>query len=126
LFNKSGVCLRERSRWSIQDINLEMTFLSDWITARLNYLDIQYLKSKYTDFAGIIQPTIKLSPNPVINMVTVDNIKSGDIVQIISIQGTELFRTISNGNSTLIDMTGYTPGIYLIKAGDSISKVIKK
>jgi hypothetical protein len=126
LFNKSGVCLRERSRWSIQDINLEMTFLSDWITARLNYLDIQYLKSKYTDLAGIVQPTIKLSPNPVINLLTVDNVKSGDIVQIISIQGTELFRTISNGNSTLIDMSGYTPGIYLIKAGDSISKVIKK
>ena len=126
LFNKSGVNNRESSRWNIQDINLEMTFLSNWITARLNYLDIQYLKSKYTDVAGIIQPAIQFSPNPVIDMVTVYNIKAGDIVQIISIQGTELFRTISDGSNTMINMTGYTPGIYFIKAGNSISKVIKR
>ena len=126
VFNKSGVSVREKSRWNIQDINLEMTFLSDWITTRLNYLDIQYLKSKYTDIPEMNQPTIKLSPNPVINMVTVYNANAGDIVQIISIQGTELSRTISNGSNTMIDMTGYTPGIYFIKAGKSISKVIKK
>jgi len=103
-----------------------MTFLSNWITIRLNYLDIQYLKSKYTDVTEMNQPTIKFSPNPVINMVTVYNTNAGDIVQIISIQGTELSRTISDGCNTMIDMTGYTPGIYFIKAGNYISKVIKR
>ena len=126
LFNKSGVSVREKSRWNIQDINLEMSFLSNWITARLNYLDIQYLKSKYTDIPEIIQPAVILSPNPVINMVTVYNIKAGEIIQVFSIQGTVLSRTISDGSNTMIDMTGYTPGIYFIKAGNCISKVIKR
>ena len=125
-FNKSGVSVREKSRWNIQDINLEMTFLSNWITDRLNYLDIQYLKSKYTDIPEIIQPAVILSPNPVINMVTVYNIKAGEIIQVFSIQGTALSRTISEGSNTMIDMTGYTPGIYFIKAGNCISKVIKR
>lgn len=126
LFNKSGAAVRESSRWNIQDINLEMTFLSNWITSRLNYLDLQYLKVKYTDVANVLQPTIKLSPNPVSGQLTVYDIKAGEIVQVISIQGIELFRTISDGNNTVINMSIYNPGIYLIKAGSNISKVLKK
>jgi len=126
LFNKSGVATRESSRWNIQDINLEMTFLSNWINSRLNYLDLQYLKGNYTDVADVLQPTIKLSPNPVSDQLTVYDIKAGDILSVISIQGTELFRTISDGNNTVINMSAYKPGIYFIKAGSSISKVMKK
>jgi len=126
LFNKSGAAKRESSRWSIQDINLEMTFLSNWITSRLNYLDLQYLKVKYTDVADIVQPSIRFSPNPVSDQLTMYDMKAGDIVQIYSIQGTELFRTICDGNSTVINMSIYTPGIYFIKSGSSISKILKK
>jgi len=126
LFNKSGAAKRESSRWSIQDINLEMTFLSNWITSRLNYLDLQYLKVKYTDVADIVQPSIRFSPNPVSDQLTMYDMKAGDIVQIYSIQGTELFRTICDGNSTVINMSSYTPGIYFIKSGSSISKILKK
>ena len=126
LFNESGVDLRESSRWNIQDINLEMTFLSNWITTRLNYLDLQYLKAKYTEVTDVYQPTIKFSPNPVSDQLNVYDIKAGEYIQVISIQGTELFRTISDGNNTVINMSSYSPGIYFIKTGSSISKVLKK
>ena len=126
LFNLSGAATREKTRWSIQDINLEMTFLSNWITARLLYLDNQYLKAPYTDLTDITSSHIIFTPNPVSDLLTVFDIQAGETVQIISLQGIVLMQTTSEGNNVVINMEGYTPGIYLIKAGKNISKVIKK
>jgi len=126
LFILSGAATRERDRWAIGVINSEMTFLSNWITARLTYMDKQYLGGKYTGISDIDAGAIQFAPNPVTDQLTVYNISAGDKVQIISLQGTVLMQTISTGDNAVLNMSGYAPGIYLIKVGDKISKVIKK
>jgi len=126
LFNKSGAGAREKTRWSITDINTEMTFLSTWITARLSYLDKQYLGGAYVGITDLALNNIKFGPNPVVNILTVSNISYGEKIQIISLQGKVLIQTISNGNNAVLEMSGCAPGIYLIKAGGFISKIIKQ
>ena len=49
LFNISGSGNRERARWGIGDINNEMTFVANWITSRLSFLDNQYLGAPYIE-----------------------------------------------------------------------------
>jgi len=126
LFNKSGAGAREKTRWSITDINSEMTFLSTWITARLKYLDTQYLGGSYTGITNLTSNSIKFGPNPVNNQLTIFNINAGEKIEIASLQGTILIQTISDGDNAVLNMSNFSPGIYLIRVGDNVSKVIKK
>jgi len=127
LFVKSGASTREQARWSIGNLGTEMTFLSTWITARLNYLDNQYLGGAYVPNAleDATMRNIMFTPNPVQNYLTVSNLTAGDNVQIVSIQGTVLIQAHSDGNDIVLDMSRFAPGVYLIKVGNNISKVIK-
>lgn len=125
LFNVSGAGNRELKRWPIQDINLEMTFLSTWITARLEYLDMQYLGALYSDINVPTSGTIEFAPNPVTDRLTVRQIEAGEQVQLISLQGVVLRQIISDGNNLSFDMSGYAPGIYIIKTANKTAKVIK-
>lgn len=127
LFNISGAANRELKRWSIKDINYEMNYLSTWITARLNYLDNQYLGAIYN---GVNTPafgsgTIEFAPNPVTDRLTVRHIQAGEQVQLISLQGMVLMHSISDGSDISFDMSGYEPGIYFIKTANKTAKVIK-
>jgi hypothetical protein len=125
LFKLSGANTRERARWVIGDFNTEMTFLSTWITARLKYLDLQYIGSPYTDVEELAVNHIRFSPSPVKDYLTVYDANAGDMVQIVSLQGTVLMQVISNGGNTVLDMSPYSPGVYLIKIGKNTTKVIK-
>lgn len=125
LFKLSGANTREKDRWAIGDFNTEMTFLSNWITLRLKYLDVQYLGSPYTGVDDLAVNNIRFSPSPVKDLLTIYDANAGDLVQVISLQGTVLTQTISNGGNTVLDMSPYSPGVYLIKVGKNTTKVIK-
>jgi len=129
LFKLSGSAAREKTRWALStEINTEMTFLSNWITARLNYLDKQYLGAPYTNTAieNTTAPKIRLAPNPVNDILTIFNLEEGVNIQIISLQGNVLWQTISTNGNNVLDMSNFKPGIYFIKANNNISKIIKK
>lgn len=71
VFEKSGAGAREVSRWngySVSNLNFqtEITYLTDWITRRIGYLDNQY------DFGSIGKQT------PVIKLTIPDTITYGD------------------------------------------------
>lgn len=128
LFNLSGAGERESNRWGIEDINSEMSFVSSWITDRLNYMDNQYLGGPYVSHVGIGEVTrnrIAFSPNPVKDMLTITNLNVGETVQILSVQGSLLLQAEAKGGNLVIDMSGFAQGVYLIKAGKDISKVVK-
>ena len=130
LLEKSGAATRERNKWGMDDLRNEMTFLSTWITGRLNYLDNQYLGGPYTglpSLANDINGNIRFSPNPVQDILTVSNLVGKEVyIQIFSLQGQEITRLYSNGDETKIDMSHYTPGVYIVKIGNKSSKIIKK
>lgn len=130
LFNKSGAGEREKVRWGVQDINLEMNFLSTWITDRLSYLDNQYLGGPYSSITNLVDAStnsnIRFAPNPVSDMLSVSNTKAGQSIQLISLQGSLLASILSNGSDVRIDMSAFVPGVYLLKSGNEIYKIIKK
>lgn len=126
LFKVSGAAAREKTRWSIGEINTEMTFLSTWITARLSFLDKQYLGGPYTDVKDVTLGNVRFAPNPVIDEMTIYDTNEGDKIQIITLQGAVLMQTISKGGNAVVNMNGYNAGVYLIKVGKNISKVIKQ
>lgn len=128
LFDKSGAASRERKRWNMEDNSTEINFLSTWITDRLSYLDNQYLGGQYVGNAviDVSASKIKFAPNPVRDVLTVFNLTAGEKVQVISLQGDILIQTQSNGGNEVVNMSGLASGVYLIKAGQEVSKLIKK
>lgn len=126
LFIKSGAAAREQEKWNISPISQEMTFLSDWIRARLNFLDIHYLGAPYTTVANIQTNKIHFSPNPVENWLKISGLQSGQIVYLYTLQGVFLDSKNSSGNTLQIDMARYKPGMYIIKVDDYTSKIVCK
>lgn len=128
LFKLSGSAAREKTRWALAtDINTEMTFLSNWITARLAYLDKQYLGAPFTNTAleNTLSAQIELAPNPVKDMLTIFNLEAGVNIQVITLQGNILQQTISHAGNNVIDMSAFKAGIYFIRINNAVSKVIK-
>jgi hypothetical protein len=115
-FVKSGAALRERNKWGVGNFTTEMEFLSTWIMNRLSYLDYQYLGGPYipdipTSIENQAAPGRMFTPNP---------------VRIFSLQGAVIDCVPSNGNEVSVDMSRYAPGVYLLKMGNSVSKIVKK
>ena len=134
LFQKSGADEREMSRWDFNampfgtDMSSELDYISNWINVRFAFLDNQYLGGPYVkvDVADVTAPQISVSPNPVENMMTVSNIHSGDLVQVISIQGQVIAQMQSSGQSVEVDMSRFASGVYVVKVGGTVVKVVKK
>ena len=124
---KSGAGNREMNRWGSSSMTNEMTFLSNWITARLNYLDIQYLGAPYVNSGveGTRHIDFSFYPNPVHDVLTVSGINAGDIVQLISMQGILIYQHTATGNKETIDMSRLNPGVYLIKVNNQTTKVVR-
>jgi hypothetical protein len=124
-FNKSGAAAREKTKWSISDINLELTFLSEWIKSRFTYLDNQYLGAPFTSVQDIALK-MRVGSNPVKDILYISNITPGTTIQIFNIQGKMIENVLCNDSETTIQMTSYSPGIYLIKAGENNFRIIRQ
>jgi hypothetical protein len=65
--------------------------------------------------------SFNLSPNPTDGIVNINN-TNGEVVKVYTISGTLLLRT----NASVIDLKNCSSGVYLIKMGDKVGKVIKQ
>ncbi|MDP4270193.1 MAG: CotH kinase family protein [Bacteroidota bacterium] len=130
MLKNSGAMYREINRWYgnrvAPDDNFDLSYLSSWITARLAYLDKQYLGGPYLAVNETSVPEIHISPNPVRDLLTISNISSDIRVDIYSVQGNLVYSAVSDGEHLTVDMSKYPSGIYLIKVADKVEKVIKQ
>jgi len=128
IFAKSGADSREIAKWSsyglVTNISSEMTYISNWLTQRLNYLDNQYLGAPYTHLNNM-NTNILCGPNPVTNWLMISGLNGAETISIYSIQGNLLLKSISEGQTMNVDMSKYQPGVYIVKIGDYTAKIIK-
>jgi len=127
-FVKSGASTRERNKWGIGDLANEMTYLSTWIKARLSYLDNQILGAPYTptSLANVAEDNIAFGPNPVQNTLTISNLTGNNEIEITSITGEVIFCIQSHDSEVTVNMSNYAPGVYILKIGNKVSKLVKK
>jgi hypothetical protein len=73
---------------------------------------------------------VSLYPNPVSNILTIDNIEIGSVVTVTDINGRVVKETKANNPVSRIEMSGLRSGVYIIKAqslnGLCVRKVIKQ
>ena len=69
-----------------------------------------------------ITDKITLSPNPVNGFLYIFGINNQKI-EIFSVEGIKVFESIEPVSK--IDVSGFLPGVYFLKAGDKVSKFIK-
>ncbi|MDR2853982.1 MAG: leucine-rich repeat protein [Prevotellaceae bacterium] len=65
---------------------------------------------------------ISISPNPARDFVTIDGIQSGETVTIIDLQG----RTVLSAQTATINVSALPQGVYLVRVGNNIAKLIKE
>jgi hypothetical protein len=70
--------------------------------------------------AKIPVESFTLNPNPTNGIVNINNI-NGEVVEVYTISGKPLFKT----DTSVIDLSAYPVGMYLIKMGAKAGKVIK-
>ncbi|MDR1122408.1 MAG: CotH kinase family protein [Dysgonamonadaceae bacterium] len=126
LFVKSGAAVREQNKWSGGDFANEIQFLSSWIQKRLAYLDNQYLGGPYTSIENKMQPDRLLIPSPVQNVLTISNLNAGDKVELISLQGSVITFMQATGAEVSVDMSRYASGVYFVKVGGNVAKIVKR
>ena len=101
-------------------------------TMEIDYVRVYQEKTLSTNENPTIRDTIRLSPNPVQDILTAyipaDFI--GAKISIVSLQGQEVANFVSNDATLTINTSGYTSGVYLIRfttKKESVSyKFIKK
>ena len=84
----------------------------------------------FLDVQTIAPPTlpIKVYPNPTTQyvIVEVDKLDGNERVMVYDLQGKLLQSRPLNDTKIRIDLSDYPAGIYLLKVGDQIGKVVKK
>jgi len=128
LFQKSGAGNREMARWSFKTMNSDLAFTSNWLQARLAFLDIHYLGGPYIKVGTkeINTPQISVYPNPVQDVLTISQLQSGDLVQIFTAQGVLVSQSTSDGEKLDMDLSRMVSGIYMVKVGGTVVKILKK
>lgn len=124
LFIKSGASVRESARWGSRDYIVETNYISDWIQARLAYLDTKYLGGPYT---SLEENELRLfaAPNPVTDWLYVSGVAPGSEVLLYNLQGILQHRIVADSEQTEVDMSSYIPGMYILKSGSSTIRIIK-
>jgi hypothetical protein len=69
--------------------------------------------------------TIKLFPNPATNVVQVTTIDKANLI-VFTTTGQAVITTTLNAGATDIDVSKLTSGLYYVKIGDAVSKLIKE
>ncbi len=86
--------------------------------------DIYTYKSKSTAIAPIENSTLKVYPNPANSILTIENSEAKDIFIIDIITGQTIVNATTENGSATIDISLLNNGLYLIKLGNSIQKII--
>jgi hypothetical protein len=58
---------------------------------------------------------LNISPNPVINELTIEGLNSTGYVEIADLQGARLERISITGNKQIINLAAYSKGVYILK-----------
>jgi hypothetical protein len=74
--------------------------------------------------------TVKIKPNPIVDVVHIESSVQIEKVQIFSLEGREVFSELGPFNSTTVDVRNLNAGVYFIalsaKSGKVTQKIIKK
>ena len=69
--------------------------------------------------------SLKIYPNPASNKINIENVDSEEI-HIYNLLGKRIYSTIATSDLVTIDISSFKTGIYILQAGATTSKFIKK
>lgn len=139
IFRKSPSSNFVISDWSLQAGGYPTSIPYDYVvsvndtayvfSAGLNGTYYMYGKMTIPTVTGIKEnsntTTIKLLPNPATNVVQVTAIDKGNLI-VFTTTGQAVITATLNAGTTDIDVSKLTNGLYYVKIGDAVSKLIKE
>lgn len=76
---------------------------------------------KDTAIEEVSASEVVLYPNPAVDVATLSGIEAGAMVQLFSLDGAEVLRTMANeAGIARLDLTGVAAGKYLVKSGETM------
>ena len=72
------------------------------------------------------EQNIIISPNPTRSMITINNLSDKSILNIIDLKGNIILESTIEPGQSQVNISEYSPGIYILKIGGYSTKIIKK
>ncbi|MBL7814692.1 MAG: T9SS type A sorting domain-containing protein [Saprospiraceae bacterium] len=84
--------------------------------------------SSAVNYGKLQQKSISISPNPVLDVLTINNLKEDANISILNLQGQKMYNQLINGNQS-VNVSQLSKGVYFIKieqaTGQKVLKFIK-
>ena len=103
----------------------QLQFFNGAQTVSINFSEIR--KAYFTvpqDVQEIDNQQLAIFPNPANNVLNITNLADNQEVTIYSISGSMMKKVVVSGNAA-IDISELRPGMYVVSAGNLVSKFIK-
>lgn len=117
-FKESGLTLKKKGIY-------EVTMTNDAIISSEDYPAkvIARIDSRVTgvDIDSTSGDSFSIHPNPTSNIIKINGVSLGDMIDIYSLSGNKILST----TSTIIDLSKLPNGIYLVKTGSKCLKMVK-
>ena len=68
---------------------------------------------------------IKIYPQPMRDYLIISGCKEGDLITITDISGKVIYNNVSTSNRVTIDVADYPNGVYIVKVGNHVEKIVK-
>jgi hypothetical protein len=125
---RNAVYERESMEWDYTYNPDDITYMSDWITDRLAFLDIFFANITLSVADNFIDKNaIKMYPNPAVNEFYISNPQlQTNEVAIYSLTGQKVMQKNALDNDTAINVSSLTSGIYLVSIETDTEILTKK
>ena len=89
--------------------------------------DVKILCYNYNDVEETVSDSrINIYPNPANNVlnVKIDNYESDDMITIMDVSGRTLISETITNDQMKVDLSSLSKGLYIIKVGDVVDKIV--
>ena len=72
------------------------------------------------------EQNIIISPNPTRSIITINNLSGKSILNIIDLKGNIILESTIEPGQSQVNISEYSPGVYILNIGGYSTKIIKK
>ncbi|MCG8699734.1 MAG: leucine-rich repeat protein [Bacteroidales bacterium] len=87
-------------------------------------LHIALKMTNNTSIGTTAEAQVRVYPNPADNVLTINGLKPGVKIMLYDMVGIKIRQQLSDNHATAIDVSNLVSGIYYVKAGNSVTRVI--
>ncbi len=97
-----------------------------WEYSKADFTSFTFAQGNPTAIEKVEKPKLTIYPNPTVDVIYVETLGLVDYIRVYDLNGRLVLTTPPQGDKTMVNMAGLAKGMYCVKIGTFLAKVIKK